>query len=124
VPHTPEGAVGNGPGSDDDQGLTGVIDSFENDPIGVPQHAFGQHLKERIHRDVQERFGRYGLERLRDRTLARAADAIEEDNPSDLIHDLFEKGIIPKPCMRERKSRVVCDRNAWLGHVEGGFITQ
>src|SRR5215469_1396056 len=49
------------PGSDDDRELAGILDSVENDPIGVPEHAFGQHLKERVHRDVEKRLGAFGI---------------------------------------------------------------
>jgi hypothetical protein len=97
VPHATEGTLGDRPLSDDDQGLAAFVHGFEGKPVGVSETGFGQHLKERIHLNVEESIGRYCLKRFRYRAFACTADAVEKDNSSGCVQGTPSEAAVTKP---------------------------
>ncbi len=80
VAHAAKGPLRHRSALDDDRGLAVLLHGLEGEAVAMIPELLRHHVQERVHLDMQERLPRDGLQRLGDRALADAADAVKEDD--------------------------------------------
>ncbi len=81
VVHTAQGPLTDRPGSDDHRRFAVFNHGLIGEAVGMILIGLGQHRHETIHGHVQKGLGGYGLQRLGQGTFARAANAVEKNDP-------------------------------------------
>jgi len=103
--HASHGALADRPAPYGDRGFAVYLDRFESESVGMLLISLGQHIEERIHLNMEKGLDGYRLQRLGNRTLADAADAIEENDPREPVGPL-PRCLVLMPC-HDAGSRIV-----------------